>query len=430
MTAQLSATRYRAVDSTLTPVGGALMYVKLAGTSQAATIYADAALAVARANPVEADGYGLFPQVFFAAGTYDIIVRRNDAASEALQSVLETNEDWTAEASQTFGGGIEIEGGEVRVARTTNNQTGTTYSFVDGDRGKLVTFNNSNAIAATLPTPSGEDFPFGWYCSAQNRGAGTVTLTVASTIDGATSLTLRQGQGCDIFSTGAGYYTMRGNAGERPEVVKSGGELTISSGAITVTGAGQYRVDTQNDDPTDDLATINGGVDGYTLVLRTAANGRDVTLLHNTGNIFNPIGRNVVLSKIQDHVMLRFDSILDKWVVVFASVGDAAYESAQITLADGYQTYGPFAHGLPGVPRSVQVSIICLEAELAHTVGDEVKPLSPFTDTNSWGLQELFDETFIQLVQGSSGVVILHKGTGAVTEIDYTKWKAIIRATY
>src|SRR5689334_14802974 len=34
---------------------------------------------------------------------------------------------------------------------TVNSQTGTSYTFVFSDRGKLVTFNNASPVAVTLP---------------------------------------------------------------------------------------------------------------------------------------------------------------------------------------------------------------------------------------------------------------------------------------
>ena len=68
-------------------------------------------------------------------------------------------------------------------------------------------------------------------------------------------------------------YTMsvlrRGWAGE--------GELTIAGGVITVTGK-YHTVDTQSDDPTDDLDTINGVPAGETLVIQAASNARTVVV--------------------------------------------------------------------------------------------------------------------------------------------------------
>lgn len=67
-------------------------------------------------------------------------------------------------------------------------------------------------------------------------------------------------------------------------IFKDPTELTISGGAITVTQS-RHSIDTQNDDGTDDLVTINGGEDGQILILNTENSARDVTLKHGTGNI-------------------------------------------------------------------------------------------------------------------------------------------------
>lgn len=77
-------------------------------------------------------------------------------------------------------------------------------------------------------------------------------------------------------------------------------ELTISSGAITVTGSLHY-VDTQSDAATDDLDTINGGDDGDILILQSAASARDVVVKNGTGNI--DCGSDRTLNTSDDKIM-------------------------------------------------------------------------------------------------------------------------------
>ena len=91
-----------------------------------------------------------------------------------------------------------------------NAQTGTTYTVLTSDRGKLITHSNGSAIAVTLPQ-AGATFPDGWFIDVQNRGAGAVTVTpTTSTIDGASSLVINQNEGVRIFSDGTNYFTQRG----------------------------------------------------------------------------------------------------------------------------------------------------------------------------------------------------------------------------
>ena len=107
-----------------------------------------------------------------------------------------------------------------------NAQTGIAYTYLSGDRGKLVTHSNAAAIAGTLPQASGV-FGSGWSMSVQNRGAGTLTITpTTSTIDGGTTLALTPGQGVLIASDGANYFTVRGAASG------SGGGLTNFTEAV------------------------------------------------------------------------------------------------------------------------------------------------------------------------------------------------------
>jgi hypothetical protein len=116
-------------------------------------------------------------------------------------------------------------------AETVNAQTGTTYTILTGDCGKLVTFSNGSAVAVTLPQASAS-FPSGWWMDVQNRGAGTVTITpTTSTIDGAASIALTQNQGVRIVSDGTNYFTMRGIGGSTPA---SAAELS----ACRITGQG------------------------------------------------------------------------------------------------------------------------------------------------------------------------------------------------
>jgi hypothetical protein len=77
-----------------------------------------------------------------------------------------------------------INGGLINL--TLNAQTGTTYTLVAGDSGKLVTMSNASAITLTLP-PS--VFAVGEQINIAQTGAGQVTFA--------------QGSGVTIVSTGA-----------------------------------------------------------------------------------------------------------------------------------------------------------------------------------------------------------------------------------
>lgn len=68
-------------------------------------------------------------------------------------------------------------------------------------------------------------------------------------------------------------------------IMGEGANLTIASGVVTITHS-FHAVDTEGAASTDDLVTINGGVAGQRLILRTVSAARDVTIKHGAGNIF------------------------------------------------------------------------------------------------------------------------------------------------
>jgi hypothetical protein len=78
-----------------------------------------------------------------------------------------------------------------------NAQTGTTYTTVLDDNGKLVTQTNASAIATTIPTNASVAYPIGAQINIAQMGAGQVTIsgaggvTIASTGATATAPKLR-----------------------------------------------------------------------------------------------------------------------------------------------------------------------------------------------------------------------------------------------
>ena len=70
-----------------------------------------------------------------------------------------------------------------------NAQTGTTYTFVLADNGKVVTASNASAITITIPPISSVAYATGAQLNVIQKGAGQVTFA--------------QGSGVTIRSTGA-----------------------------------------------------------------------------------------------------------------------------------------------------------------------------------------------------------------------------------
>ena len=61
-----------------------------------------------------------------------------------------------------------------------NAQTGTTYTTVLTDDGKLITCSNASAIAITIPPNSSVAYGIGTQINIAQLGAGTVTITAGA----------------------------------------------------------------------------------------------------------------------------------------------------------------------------------------------------------------------------------------------------------
>jgi hypothetical protein len=77
------------------------------------------------------------------------------------------------------GSTVDVTGNVIyNLARET--QTGTTYTFVAGDRGKYVTMNNGSAQTVTVPPNSGVAFAVGTQIQVIGLGAGEITMAAGS----------------------------------------------------------------------------------------------------------------------------------------------------------------------------------------------------------------------------------------------------------
>jgi hypothetical protein len=244
------------LDSVSRPVPGASVAVltqPATATTQPgsplASIFQDSAGLIPMPNPTTTDGLGNY-DFYVAAGVYTLQIYGNKIYSATspqqllipdLQVALLVTPS-TASAGQ-FVSGMDANGNLLygtptnsTVVVNTNAQSGTSYTVLNSDQGKLVTFNNASAIAVTLPQAGASGlFTTGWFAYFENIGSGTVTISPAvSTIDGLTSLVLAQNSGAIIVSNGTNYSTMRG-VGATTNTVNAL-ELTGSTGLPAATG--------------------------------------------------------------------------------------------------------------------------------------------------------------------------------------------------
>ncbi|MEO9179566.1 MAG: hypothetical protein ABI221_01625, partial [Candidatus Saccharimonadales bacterium] len=78
--------------------------------------------------------------------------------------------------SRTSDGGLATSGAVLPI----NAQTGTTYTFVKADAGKLVTASNASAQTHTIPANASVAFPIGCRLTIAEIGAGALTVVGAT----------------------------------------------------------------------------------------------------------------------------------------------------------------------------------------------------------------------------------------------------------
>lgn len=127
--------------------------------------------------------------------------------------------------------------GTIAGVELVNAQSGTSYAFQGSDCGKLVTTSNGSAIAATIAQAGTGSFTTGWFVDVQNKGAGSLTITPAtSTINGAATLVLATNQGARIVSDGTNYQIQSGIGGNNGTVTSITTSCGVSGGPITTSG--------------------------------------------------------------------------------------------------------------------------------------------------------------------------------------------------
>jgi len=99
----------------------------------------------------------------------------------------------------------------------------------------------------------------------------------------------------------------------QPVIYPLGSNLIVASAAVSVPTSGVYfSVDTEGAAATDDLDTINGGVDGRMIILRPYFSTQDVTIKHDIGNI-RMAGGDFTFVNTTSRITLMYDASLNKW---------------------------------------------------------------------------------------------------------------------
>jgi hypothetical protein len=159
---------------------------------------------------------------------------------------------------------------------------------------------------STVENDSGLVRPFAEF----NSGAARNTVNLDRYVNPTTVTSTTSG----LISDGSGVSTNRASLLSFPLRYS----YTIATDAITLNGphVSVARLDTEGGAATDDLLTINGGVDGQIITLNTTANARDVVVKHSASGA-NTIRLNgsvdFTLDGVGDRLMLQYDGVLSQW---------------------------------------------------------------------------------------------------------------------
>ena len=198
--------------------------------------------------------------------------------------------------------GVLLDGGVVPTVNFTNPQAVTLRGCVDG----TIT---GNTISGKLPEFSALSCE-AFVLESQDTGGGSIDtddcLITSNTIKNVDVPVSGQLLNNDFtLNKVKGTNNDTWNMASSRLINKSGGEVTISAGAITVTNS-MHNIDTEANAATDDLDTINGGVENMRLILKANTTGRVVVLKDGVGNL--ALNGDFSLTNQSDFIELIYNS--------------------------------------------------------------------------------------------------------------------------
>lgn len=117
---------------------------------------------------------------------------------------------------------------------------------------------------------------------------------------------------------------------------------TIASGVITYTSAFMV-LDTEASAATDDLTTINSGVDGAILYLTSTSDSRDIVVKHGTGNIYLGDELDITLDTTNKFLLLIYDATNTRW----KSLKTNSFVTLNATQGNVSSSFSKNTYGVP-----------------------------------------------------------------------------------
>jgi ornithine carbamoyltransferase len=145
----------------------------------------------------------------------------NGGTNSSTQNFVDLTTVQTVAGSKSFSGSTTMQGSLTGNNSNTstiagfsanvNTQTGTTYTLVASDNGKIITLNNAGSITLTVPS-----LFIGFNCMVVQLGVGIITLTASgNTISNRSSFTKTAGKNaiCTLVQLGASSFISAGDMG-------------------------------------------------------------------------------------------------------------------------------------------------------------------------------------------------------------------------
>jgi hypothetical protein len=218
-------------DENGVPLAAGTIETYVAGTSTPTPTYTDSTGGTSVGNSITLDaegrpnsGNGIW---LGTTTTYKFIIK--DSAGNTIQTVdnissggfngsssfvTATSESGLTSARVlTAGGGISLTDGgagstlTINSNHTTNSRTGTTYTALASDRGKVIKFSTQSTAALYLPAAA--TLGAGWFCFVINFNTNYLLVgsNVAETINGASAVTVpKDAGGLLIICDGSAFY--------------------------------------------------------------------------------------------------------------------------------------------------------------------------------------------------------------------------------
>jgi hypothetical protein len=197
---------------------------------------------------------------------------------------------------------FKIDGSEIfRLTRENTTNSINMYASLNMGSAGISSIGGLTTVDTCIISPPNTDVNYFMF-KARDSGVGLVEV---GRVVGAAD---------PYFSFGTSQTTKFYNSGSIqsgvgvpiPLTISAGGDVTVTSSYATLAGDGGIA---------DNLDTINGGVNGQTLILRAVSDAVDITV-RDDGNIKVAGAIDFVLDSYYDTITLIYDSTLTKWLEI------------------------------------------------------------------------------------------------------------------